>query len=366
MFKYSFFIFINIIFTLNAATPVYKVYDLGTLETDASMALAINDNGEVLGCYHDRGKWYIFIWNRVEGLKTIESPYPYCHFGKFNNKSHFVMQYIQDNKYKAYYWDEEWGFISIFPRDAVDIIDFNDNDQIIIRVKNSENCWREKYYVWNKGEISDIESIFSQEMNSEWHFCCLTAINNLGEIAVIAQTQIDTPNDKKTILKSFLYVDGKFKILLPEVGSEANVEIQNLDDERNVIVNIDGICYFYSPKKRIKAYFFNGNMGYKLKNGIPVCYDRLPSHLKMNEKGERYFCPGLQIGKILDTQGTGYIKNSCDGYGVAIYDQNSKGYVVGSMDTIYPSWHAFIAIPEEQTGSKPKMSSESQLSKKDY
>ncbi|MGA8165546.1 MAG: hypothetical protein WB791_11115 [Waddliaceae bacterium] len=29
-----------------------------------------------------------------------------------------------------------------------------------------------------------------------------------------------------------------------------------------------------------------------------------------------------------------------------IYDQNSKGYVVGQIDTLYPGFHAFLAIPE--------------------
>jgi hypothetical protein len=351
---------------LDATNPVYKIYDLGTLETDESHALAINDKGLVLGKYYDHGKWHLFLWDPVEGLKTIKSQFANnSYHSKLNNHGHFVMSYSHENKRKAYYWDEEWGFIQIFPNNAVDIIDFNDNDQVVIGVTTEyseppSRYWSQiNYYIWNKGEITDIKAIFSQEVKGEWQYDSLTAINNLGEIVVKAQKEINISTGKKTVYKSFLYTNGKFKRLLPEADEEQSIEVIDVDDEKNLIVKINNKKYYYNPHKRLLAYFFERFFGisdpYKLYNGIPIRIGSLPGKLKTDEKGEYYFGPGVQITKLIETNGTPFLKFHSDvdnpTLNMWIIDQNSKGYVVGYSEALYPGSHAFIAIPEEQTGS---------------
>ena len=352
--KNFFYFFIFTVFSLNAANPVYKIYDLGTLETDTSHASAINDKGQVLGCFHDMGKWHTFIWEPRSGLKIIEFPEIGWFNAKLNNRGNFVAQYYQDNKAYLIFWNKEIGCTPIYQEHGIQLIDFNDNDKILIKVTKllppdtgHYNQWeKDFFYVWKNGEATDLQEIFSQQLGSEWRDFRPIAMNNLGEIAVHAYKQIDTSNGVNIIYKSFLFTNGKFRMILPQAELDSNVQIMALDDQKNMIVSIANTQYYINSEMRFKARVFN-NYCNVLRNGLPLQIGQLPGKLKKDENGEFYVVPGISIGKLLITQES-HLPFLLPHYSLEVQGQNSKGWVIGSMDTIHSSYHAFIAVPEDE------------------
>ena len=61
------------VFTANVeAVPAYKLVDLGLQESDQSEAVAINDNGQVVGSYWMFGNKYYFMWEENKGITLID------------------------------------------------------------------------------------------------------------------------------------------------------------------------------------------------------------------------------------------------------------------------------------------------------
>src|SRR6516162_9339012 len=68
------FCFLFIDLAADEVLPRYRIVDLGTLGTDRSEAIAVNENGQVLGTLEDGGVKSAFLWDEKSGLKIIELP----------------------------------------------------------------------------------------------------------------------------------------------------------------------------------------------------------------------------------------------------------------------------------------------------
>jgi hypothetical protein len=75
------------------ADPTYKIWNLGTLQSDESAAYAINNKGEVAGTYKLQGKNYAFIWNQLKGLTLIDLPQTAIP-KKINKGIRLIIQYL--------------------------------------------------------------------------------------------------------------------------------------------------------------------------------------------------------------------------------------------------------------------------------
>lgn len=166
------------------------------------------------------------------------------------------------------------------------------------------------------------------------------------------------------VTKSFLWKEGIFTMILPEMN-EIHVLVSCLENNRNMIVFISGTgTVFISPSNGITAWLqdgghfslfdgsgsFSGHSGHSskwlIKNALPVQQDYLPGKLKKDIDGNLYYGPGINIKRLLSVYAEDPYYN-ISGDSIRINDQNSKGYVVGRIDTLY-GYHAFLAIPQEQ------------------
>jgi hypothetical protein len=102
--------------------------DLGTLETDDSGAESINEHGQVLGWFEDKGKRSWFIWEPSSGLKIIDLPHPKFSASNLNNNGQFLVAIESE----SYLYDPHKGLIKLhslgfltYPRSL------NDKGQVI-------------------------------------------------------------------------------------------------------------------------------------------------------------------------------------------------------------------------------------------
>jgi len=337
LFRYAMFILVFTFSILSAEDlPKYKMIDLGVFGTDQSNAIAINEKGQVLGSCEEGGCRYIFLWDELNGLKLIDLPEG-CNYWelKLNNNGQIAGVGYLDSSLKAFLWDQNLGFWELeTSKDEIEIAAFNDKGQVLGRIGD-------EIFLWDHGKKTDMTGMFREMIPGKWDSFQAVALNNHGHLVLNANT---TPQDI-WVQRSFLWKDGSFKMILPEKGWETSTQVVAFDDDGNMVIALynrrggEGGQYFISQARNIFAPCQRVD---SIRNGLPIAKDCLPGKLKKDGQGKSYFSNGIQIKKLFKDEFPYYnFPNS-----TVIRDQNSKGYVVGQIDTMFPGSHAFLAIPQ--------------------
>lgn len=319
----------------------YKLINMGLSEMDKSHAIAINESGQVLGKCYIGGEEFLFIWNQVEGLKIIDKPQGILTNFQLNNKGAITGVSQNGNSYNIFLWDPFLGYSQIDnSTDEIFITGFNDNSQILGRIKNS-------IYVWSHDEKIDLSSLFRKKINGDWDDDLPIAINNQGYIAFSAYKKNVGQDQPSHVKKSFLWKNANFHMIMPEKNWDTCIDVCSIDDEENMIVNLyprhggSNKTYFINKRKNMTAYCEGCHL---IKNGLPLAMNRRPGKLKKDSQGNLYFSPGIKIIFLLDL---GLNSFDIDIKGEAeIESQNSKGQAAATLSTIN-SHQAFFVTPEE-------------------
>lgn len=325
--------------------PQYDLIDLGVFGTDSSEALAVNEKGQVLGRFRDRQCEYTFLWDKASGLKVIDLPEWHSEF--LNNNGQIAGTY----NHGAFFWDPNFGSFEIgYCGYSIGIKAFNDKGQILGHYYDDRNNETATIF-WNKGKVLNLTTLFREEVPGNWDWISGKSLNNHGEVVISAQRKILSINERgacTSITKSYLWKDGVFTMIMPEKGSEIDVNVSCIDDNRNMIAYIGDVGnVFINPSKGVTAALFGHSGQCLIKNGLPIEKGCLPGKIKKNVDGNLYFGPGIGIKKIIKEEAP-YC--NIKGPKTKINDQNSNGFVVGKMETVYGGYgyHAFLAIPREQ------------------
>lgn len=325
----------------------YKILDLGTLGSEYSRASAINENGQILGHISDRGTYYVFIWSIDKGLEILSEKIPLGEL-KLNNKGQISGTYY-DNIYqcrRSFVWDQTKGLIDIGSLGGTEtrILAFNDNCQIIgmSKMKNKDD----HIFLWNEGIMTDITAKFQEQIPGNWSSISPAAINNHGTIIINAVLNFANPTGNNLYAyKSFFFKNNQFIPLLPEEAIDTSVSCRDWDDNDNALVDIReknqvGGTFIINGCSKIMVHSQNC----VLINNLPCAIDELPGELKKDVYGNFYYGRGINIMKLLNIQ-----EPFCAKFRETplITDHNSKGHVIGIMDTIHSGYHAFLAIPDE-------------------
>lgn len=318
--------------------------DMGIFETDESQAWDVNENGQVIGTFKEGKFNFIFLWDEFNGLKIIDPPEGARLWGlKLNNKGQFVLLTHSNSIYTLLFWDPCLGFWELeSSKNQINGIHLNDKGQVLGQLEG-------QIFFWDHGKKINITDLFRAQVEGKWSQFNSCALNNFGRIVFSAYK--DKVNGENAWgHKSFLWKDGTFEMILPEMGWEISVKVIAIDDDDNMIVNLDysrrsyyGNRYFLSNSRNIFAFCDACDT---LRNGLPIEIERLPGRMKEDKEGKPYFARGLEIKKLF--------KDEFPYYDVSgstwVQDQNSKGYVVGRIGTMYPGGyqHAFLAIPEKK------------------
>jgi hypothetical protein len=334
--------------SLAIAQPItsYEIIDIGVLNSDESHAVAINEQGQVLGKLKNHGKWNAFLWDKNAGLQILDLPLP--EFNNYwtqtihlNNKG----QVAGINKY-LFIFCPETGIYKILLQGDNRIIKFNDNAQLLV---NSYDHGVYKIYLVSYENIIDLSKIFNQQF-PEYSYITPITMNNKNEVIITAY-------NKSSKIKSFIWKNDNFFELFVEYGVDAGINISAIDDHGNMcgeIMHKDFAWggYFINQSKKFQGELaplfdpFNAEIPLEsiiIRNFVPQFIFCLPCELRKKSDGVFYFVSGADVRKLMKPQSPYWFQDSGD---VSICDQNSKGYVVGFANTIFPNRkHAFLAIP---------------------
>ncbi len=350
MIKLLFIFLTTISFVSSVELPKYRMIDLGLFGIDESCAISINEKGQILGRCEEGGCSFVFIWDKFNGLKLIDLPEGCEYWGfKFNNKGQIAGIVRSDSIFRVFLWDPNLGLWEVeTSKNNIYLAALNDQGQILFNVD-------EQMIFFDHGKKTNLTTLFKKQVPGQWNSCFPVALNNYGHVAF--NTSISNSNQHHLGCRSFLWKDDSFKTVVSEnewktlvnikcVDNDVNVVC--MDDEGNMILTLYSylgggsfahLQYFISPSRNVN---FSCQGCYCIRNGLPIAIDCLHGKLKKDNQDKLYISKGLQIKKLLKDEYPYYNVSSAD-----VSDQNSKGYVVGQIDTMFPGRHAFLAIPEE-------------------
>lgn len=174
----------------------YEIIDLGILGTDESEALAVNNQGQVLGKLKDNGLWQIFLWDEKNGLQILDLPKDSN--VKLNNSG----QIIGTHPGGVFIWGPTAGMLNIglFDEQSLFINKINDKGQILITNKSN-------IYLWSYDTTINLTKEFNKQFPHYNQKISANTMNNSGEVIVSGYVPYIPPNKSKAemLLKSFLW-----------------------------------------------------------------------------------------------------------------------------------------------------------------
>ncbi len=350
--KFSLILFTILLSTVSAEDlQKYRMIDLGVFGTDQSDVISINEKGQVLGTFREGENDFIFLWDEINGLKIIEMP-DGCRSWqlKLNNIGQIAGVSYSESSSRMFYWDPNFGLWELeSSKKDIDIVAFNDRGQVLGNVED-------QIYLWDHGKKINLSAFFREHVPGNWTSLRAVDLNNHGHVAFNVYKSNSTQYDPG--FRSFLWKGGPFEALIPEDEWETLVRVKCVDKAVNVVCMDDNgnmiltlfsagngsyghLQYFISPSSNIYASCQGCDL---IRNGFPIARYCLPAKQKKDRQGKFYFTQGVEIKKLFKEEFPYYnISSTAD-----VRDQNSKGYVIGTIGTMYSGHHAFLAIPENQ------------------
>lgn len=264
---------------------------------------------------------------------------------KLNNYGQVVGVYKELSTHKLFFWDSDFGFWDFeSSNECITISAFNDNGQVL-------GCLGDQMYYWNYGKKVNLTTLFQSQLPRMRNFQPI-ALNNRGDIVFNAY---DTTAPHSTLRnRAFLWKDNTLKPVIDENEwksiinidcVEHGININSMDDRGNMILTLYSrlsggfghINCFYNPSEHVFCHTEGMSI---LRNGLPIERGYTSSRQKKDLKGRSYFSKGIPI-RFLIREELPYlnVSNNCE-----VIDQNSKGYVIGTVQTLYGE-HAFLATP---------------------
>lgn len=331
----------------------YKLIDLGTLEAERSEAVWINENGEVLGKYTLDKHDYPFIWTEADGLRTIDLQGDVV-LKQMNNAGQILGFHRNEEERTTtpFLWDPVEGFFEITSESAsnIQVYDLNDSGMV---VGSFFKKGVQKAFVWDKGELTELPSLFAQfglpakktealSINNDGDIVgySLKAVVRHGKVAFAKEAAVLWRFSTQWKLEQFypdsvedtqaFAINNLGKVLCRKTGYPA--ELININDMSMMKLN-------YSPssgKNAVSVSF----------NDKAIAIDNSNSLVFINEsdvftQGGEEWCSSEKI-HLFNRMPFDFWKHSHQ-----LTSVNSQGWVVGSATTVFNEKHAFLFIPEE-------------------
>lgn len=374
--KISIFFFAMVCFCFTAyATPKYELVDLGLQESDRSEALAINDNGQIVGTYWIQGKKYFFIWSKKTGISLIDLPETSTvvvlnNFGQIagNYKNH------SGNK-RGFFWDPCCGFFDIgsLGGNFTRVYDMNDFGQVVGKSETSSHSLitgkNERHaYLWQVGVMTDLGTLTSGDLGLAGDESAAFGINNHG--ITIGSSNCTVMHKGKPIrseLRATIWVNGQIEEF--DSSFEGEIRLQSINNDGFILCHISPRC-----EERIAS----GNFAIDAMPGNASVVSRNKASFSTNTAGfpnyenKTHGLPKMNNANILYRQAAYFFlgndtshRRSYPVYGnridlpkmfreitaypwknfVRANDINENNWIVGAADNIYGERHAILLVP---------------------
>ena len=215
----------------------YDIQDIGTLQTRSSQAIALNNNGQILGLYNiektDAGKKF-FVRNKDGVFYELPGKEP---------ASGLAMdwQYLTDEG-KAYgtlevnastralcVWDQKNGMVKLGNLPGKEISAINNTGQVLIKsvVENENGKSIQRPVIWHNGQTTKLKGLgFDLGIESEESYGY--SMNNKGEVVGQSLVSLSYKNDLYKKVHAVKWINGQ------------PIDLHNKDSE-----NRNKLCYWH-------------------------------------------------------------------------------------------------------------------------
>lgn len=226
----------------------YDIQDIGTLQTHSSQAIALNNQGQILGWYSidgsENGK-HFFVRNR--GGVFYELPEHEPASGLVIN-----WQYLTDDG-KAYgtfdvnaatralcVWDQQNGIVKLGVLPGKEIAAINNAGQVLIQsiIENENGKSIRRPVIWKNGQITKLNGL-GGDLGIESEESYGYGLNNKGEVVGQSLVSLSYKNELYKQVHAVKWINGNKIDLHNEFAKTPNSYAVALNDAGDVIIQSD-------------------------------------------------------------------------------------------------------------------------------
>jgi hypothetical protein len=320
----------------------YEINDIGTLQTHSSQAIALNNNGQILGRYcidnsNDEGNFFVRdrdgsfhvlpskesgVGCNIDWKYLTDDGIVYGVFGE--NNSNFSVLYM---------WDQHNGAVNLgnLPGSKNDIRSINNQGKVLIGCVidvDSEGEQIVNPVIWENGEIEKLSGL-EGDLGISLENAYGTAMNNNGDVVGHSLVYIVYKNNVYKQGHAALWTFGKAVDLHYTIPKAAHSAAKAVNDHGDVIigeylVHKDGsivkITNMNNPKMTNNNYIYSENV---------VCDKKMNQIFHVGNVSEKTYNDPKSIWLNI-----GYITSV-----------NDDGEVIARGVTIYGEQHAVLLTP---------------------
>ncbi len=306
----------------------YDIHDIDTLQTHSSEAIALNNEGQILGWYNidgskdgkhffvrDRNGDFHEISNR-ENENEVEINWRYLTdngntYGTYDGNTNFSVLYM---------WDQKNGVIKLGNLPGKEISAINNSGQVLIKsVKETENgITITRPVIWHNGQITKLKGLEGDlgiESLESYGF----DMNNKGEVVGQSLTSLVYKNNVYYQIHAVKWVGDQAIDLHNTVPKQEKTSAVAINDAGNILIN-----YNHDTKLNNSNYTIHGGVRRcTFKDEVLMSNIVLLSTTTVNQKLQKdYESPWFP--------------------GVKFISINNNGEIIAKGKTIYGESHAML------------------------
>ncbi len=326
----------------------YEIHDIGTLQTHSSKAIAINNQGQILGWYNIDGSKegkHFFVRDQDGSFHEVPSKENDFEinwrsltndgiaYGTFDGNANFAV---------LYGWNQKDGLINLGDLPGKEIAKINDAGQVLIKsvVENESGKSTRRPVIWHNGKITKLRGL-EGDLGIESDESYGYDMNNNGDVVGQSVVYLSHKNNLYRQTRATKWINGlpiDLQKVIPKTNESSAICI---NDKGELLVDIfdksSHDLYFISTDGSIKTFikpwrnFFN-NSGYSYapEFGSSFVYDCndnvLINTCSFNEKlKSRADSIWLKMSKMISV--------------------NDNGEIISHGVTIYGEEHAMLLVP---------------------
>lgn len=336
----------------------YDIQDIGTLQTHSSQAIAINNQGQILGWYNIDGSQngkHFFVRNKNGEFHEIPSK-------TLDAGLAIDWQFLVDNG-KVYgtfavnqattalcVWDHVNGFVKMGVLPGKDVVAINNAGQVLIKsiVENENGKSVRRPVIWENGKITKLHGLEGDigiESEESYGF----AMNNKGEVVGQSFVYLSYKNNIFKQIHAVKWVNGYPMDLHNKIPKSIKTYGIAINDLGEILIYV-GETKEYLPKYLIRndggitvfSYDLNklNNLGCVYNNdydyGVPV----KGSGFIIKDRNGKDLCHDSSIkSKIQKDSNSIWMTIN------KIIKVNDNGEIIAQGETIYGEQHSMLLVP---------------------
>ena len=324
-----------------SAAIEYEIHDIGTLQTRSSQAIALNNQGQILGWYNidgsNSGK-HFFVRDRDESFYELpnkengvgwEINWRYLTndgkaYGTFDGNASFAVLYM---------WDQKNGVVKLGNLPGKEISAINDAGQVLIKfVEDRENGQVNLHpVIWDNGKITKLKGLQGNTGIPSAESYGLD-MNNKGEVVGKSLTYVVYKNEIYKKFHAVKWVNGQAIDLHNSLPKSEQTQALAINDRGDVLYDVNNFpCLFKSDGSNTVFYVWPK----KINNIGHVCHD----YFVFSENREELTSVDA-LTRFVQSDPT-----SLWSVVPKIVSINDKDEIIALGKTIYGEEHAMLLIP---------------------